>query len=155
LPHPFAPPPEVTDTDGIFEQLHTGAYRALDFGTENRIYEALNQSVDGPLLETLYLQLRESLLVREQGGAVARVRAVEYDDGQQAVESPNDMWPSFRYRSRWSVSGTVEHWGHVHERQNQFAALFSVEPRDGQWKITDMQIEDQQSVATKTRLRKF
>jgi hypothetical protein len=155
LPHPFAPPPEVADTDGIFERLHSGAYRALDFGTEDRIYEALDQSVDGPLLETLYLQLRESLQIREQGGAVARVRAVEYGDGQQTVESPNDMWPGFRYRSRWTVSGTVEHWGHVHERQNQFAALFSVEPRDGQWKITDMQIEDQQSVATKTRLRKF
>ena len=155
LPHPFAPPPEVADTDGIFERLHSGAYRALDFGTEDRIYEALNQSVDGPLLETLYLQLRESLQIREQGGAVARVRAVEYDDGQRSVEPPTAMWPGFRYRSRWTVSGTVEHWGHVHERQNQFAALFSVEPRQGQWKITGMQIEDQRSIATKTRLRKF
>ena len=155
LPHPFAPPPELEGTDQIFKQLHTGAYRALDFGTEDRIYEALNQSVDGPLLETLYLQLRESLQIREQGGAVARVRAVEYDDGQQDAEAPTAEWPSFRYRSRWTVSGTVEHWGHVHERQNQFAALFSVEPRDGQWKITDMHIEDQQSIATKTRLRKF
>ena len=155
LPHPFAAPPELADTDQIFEQLHTGAYRALDFGTEDRIYEALNQSVDGPLLETLYLQLRESLQIREQGGAVARVRAVEYDDGQQAVLSESAEWPSFRYRSRWTVSGTVEHWGHVHERRNQFAALFSVEPRDGQWKITGMQIEDQQSIATRTRLRKF
>ncbi|MEO2018487.1 MAG: hypothetical protein ABGZ53_29405, partial [Fuerstiella sp.] len=149
------PLPEVADTDQIFEQLHTGAYRALDFGTEDRIYDALNQSVDGPLLESLYLQLRESLQIREQGGAVARVRAVEYDNGQQAVQSPNADWPGFRYRSRWTVSGTVEHWGHVHERQNQFAALFSVEPRDGVWKITDMQIEDQQSIATRTRLRNF
>ncbi|MDG1895605.1 MAG: hypothetical protein P8J37_11900 [Fuerstiella sp.] len=155
LPHPFAATPEVTGMDGIFEQLHTGAYRALDFGSENRIYESLNQSVDGPLLESLYLQLRESLQIREQGGAVARVRAVEYDDGQQADNLPESEWPGFRYRSRWTVSGTVEHWGHVHERQNQFAALFSVEPRDGHWKITDMQIEDQQSIATKTRLRKF
>ncbi|HIK94587.1 MAG TPA: hypothetical protein EYG03_21795 [Planctomycetes bacterium] len=153
--HPFAPLPEVADTDRIFKQLHTGAYRALDFGTEDRIYEALNQSVDGPLLESLYLQLRESLQIREQGGAVARVRAVEYDDGQQAAVSPHAQWPGFRYRSRWTVSGTVEHWGHVHERQNQFATLFSVEPRDGQWKITEMQIEDQKSIATKTRLRKF
>ncbi|MEO2016986.1 MAG: hypothetical protein ABGZ53_21745, partial [Fuerstiella sp.] len=48
LPHPFTPLPEVADTDQIFEQLHTGAYRALDFGTEDRIYDALNQSVDGP-----------------------------------------------------------------------------------------------------------
>ena len=140
----------------VFRALHSGAYRALDFGSEGRIYAELENSIDGELLESLYLQLRESLKVREQGGAVARVRSVVYGDGLPDEDPESDIpWPGFRYRSRWTVRGTVEHWGHIHERQNEFSAVFSVEPMNGEWKITDMQIEDQQSVATNTRLRKF
>lgn len=155
--NPLATAPVLTDTSAteIFEQLHAGAYRALDFGTEERVYEVLEKSVDGDLLEHLYLQLRESLQMREQGGAVARVRSVEYGDGEKEASTADLEWPGFGYRGQWTVSGTVEHWGHIHERQNQFNAVFSVEPRAGAWKITAMHIEDQKSVATRTRLRKF
>lgn len=156
--NPFQRPPAIAASTAkkVFETLHAGAYRALDFGTEDRIYEELERSIDGDMLEAVYLQLREGLQVREQGGAVARVRSVEYAAGEQTTnDGSEEIWPGFRFRSRWTVSGTVEHWGHVHERQNQFCALFAVEPKDGVWKITDMQIEDQQSIATKTSLRKF
>lgn len=155
--NPFSPPPPIAADDAtqIFETLHGNAYRALDFGTENRIYEVLETAVDGDLLETLYLQLRESLAMKEQGGAVARVQSVDYGDGDPRTFAPNLDWPGFQFRSRWTVEGTVEHWGHVHERKNQFCAMFSVEPRDGCWKITEMQIEEQESVASKPRLRKF
>lgn len=155
--NPFSPPPPIAADEAIqvFESLHGNAYRALDFGTEDRIYEVLETAVDGELLETLYLQLRESLAMKEQGGAVARVQSVTYGEGEPRTFAPNLDWPGFQFRSRWTVEGTVEHWGHVHERKNQFCALFSVEPRDGLWKITDMQIEEQESVASKPRLRKF
>ncbi len=155
--NPWSPPPPLAEAAAghIFQQLHHSAYRALDFGTEERIYEVLENSVDGDLLEQLYLQLRESLQMREQGGAVARVRSVDYGDGAQTRPEQKAEWPGFQYRGNWTVSGTVEHWGHIHERQNQFTAVFRVEPRLGLWKITEMKIEDQQSVATKTRLRKF
>jgi len=156
--NPFRERPIVAAAEAreVFESLHSGAYRALDFGTESRIYEVLSTAVAGDLLETIYLQLRESLAMREQGGAVARVRSVNYDAAEQVLQkSENVAWPGFQFRSRWTVSGTVEHWGHVHERQNQFCALFSVEPRDGTWKITDMQIEEQKSLSSKTELRKF
>lgn len=156
--NPFTPPIPVAESNAteIFQKLHGNAYRALDFGTEDRIYEVLETSVDGPLLEQLYLQLRESLQMREQGGAVARVRSVEYGEGATTLAAEqNPEWPGFAYRGRWTVSGTVEHWGHIHERQNKFNAVFRVEPRQGHWKITEMKIEDQQSVASTTRLRKF
>lgn len=154
---PFRPPTELADSaaDEVFQSLHKGAYRALDFGTEERIYEALETAVDGQLLESLYLQFRESLAMKEQGGAVARVQSLTYGDTARQTPTADTVWPGFRYRSRWTVSGTVEHWGHVHERQNQFCAVFNIEPRDGFWKITDMQIEEQESVSSKPRLRKF
>ena len=158
IDNPFRERPVVAADEAreVFESLHRGAYRALDFGTESHIYEVLATAVAGDLLESIYLQLRESLAMREQGGAVARVRSVNYDADEQILQQNKTIaWPGFQFRSRWTVSGTVEHWGHVHERQNQFCALFSVEPRDGTWKITDMQIEEQESLSTKTELRKF
>ncbi|MCA9050445.1 MAG: hypothetical protein KDA89_17030 [Planctomycetaceae bacterium] len=156
VPHPWKPLPEISDADGIFRKLHQGAYGALAFGTEEQIYDALETAVDGSLLESLYLQLHESLRIREQGGAVARVRSVDYNDGRViSRESTPIEWPGFRYRSTWTVAGTVEHWGHIHERQNRFTALFDVRPEKGAWKITSMQVEDQENVSSRTSLRKF
>lgn len=156
--HPFEPSPELTSdrAQEIAEQLHSGTYQALNFGSERRIYESLDRFVDGELLEALYLQLRDGLQVREQGGAIARVESVEHLEGE-LVESPGDEleWPGFHFRSTWVVSGTVEHWGHVHERRNQFSAMLNVEPQDGDWKITKMQIDAQESLPGSTRLRKF
>ncbi len=156
--HPFRAVPElpVKEAEVVFRKLHEGEYRALDFGTEDRIYEILATTTDGQLLEDLYVQLKQSLEMREQGGARARVRSIDYvstDRIDRIGEKP--AWPGFPCRAVWTVSGTVEHWGHVHERKNQFSAVFHVEPRDGQWKITQMDIEDQKQVSQKTSLRKF
>jgi hypothetical protein len=156
--HPFLPTPRLSaeETRHIVQSLQTGTYQALDFGLERRIYDALEQFVDGELLESLYLQLRDGLAVKEQGGAVARVLSVDYVDGN-TVDSSGDLleWPGFQFRSTWVVAGTVEHWGHVHERRNQFSAVLNVEPRDSCWKITNMQIDAQESLPGTTRLRKF
>ncbi len=158
IPHPFKPTPQLTaeKAQQIAQQLHGGTYQALDFGSEQRIYESLERFVDGELLESLYLQLRNGLAVREQGGAVARVQSVEHLEGGLVDEPGQQLeWPGFRFRSTWTVSGTVEHWGHVHERRNRFSALLNVEPQDGHWKITRMQIDSQESLPGETSLRSF
>jgi hypothetical protein len=156
--HPWRKPEELTDEAAgkVFTALHQGIYRSLDFGSEDRIYNVLATTVDGQLLEDLYLQLRQSLEIREQGGAVARIQSIRYDRGEEVSRSQTQTpWPGFEYRSTWTVAGTVEHWGHVHERQNQFDAVFTIEPRDGLWKITRMDIEGQTQKSSRTTLRKF
>lgn len=156
IDHPWRLPPELSEAQAteIFQKLHQGVYRSLDFGSEDRVYDVLATSVDGSLLEKLYLQLHQSLEMREQSGAVARIQAIKYENGKQAMRSSTTVpWPGFEYNSTWTVSGTVEHWGHIHERQNRFDAVFTIEPRDGNWKITRMDIANQQQVAAKTRLR--
>lgn len=158
IAHPWKHPPRLESADArdIFTRLHQGMYRALDFGSEEQIFAALSRTVDGELLEEMYLQLRQGLEVRDQGGAVARVRSVSYpDQSSLAVTDAEAPWPGYRIRATWQVAGTVEHWGHIHERQNQFEALFRVMPRDGVWKICDMSIENQSRVAAKTRVRSF
>ena len=158
IDHPWKSPAELSSDQAkdVFTALHSGLYRSLDFGTEDRIYDALAQTVDGELLEDLYLQLRQSLELRDQGGAIARIRSVEHDAGAAVARKDSFVpWPGFQYKSTWTVSGTVEHWGHVHERQNQFDAIFTIEPRNGHWKITRMDVAGQTQKSARTTLRKF
>lgn len=158
IEHPWQEPKELPgDHAGrVFTTLHQGVYRSLDFGSEDRIYDVLATTVDGKLLEALYVQLRQTLEIREQGGAVARIQSITYDDGDEVARDQTlTPWPGFQYHSTWTVAGTVEHWGHVHERQNQFEALFTIEPRDGLWKITGMDIQGQTQKSSRTTLRKF
>lgn len=156
MDHPWKQPRELSPEKAqeIFQSLHRATYRSLDFGNEDRVYDVLATSVDGSLLEELYLQMRQSLEMREQSGAVARVQSIEYDNGEERSRDVTTVkWPGFEYQSSWTVAGTVEHWGHIHERKNRFDAVFTIEPRDGAWKITRMDITDQQQVGARTRLR--
>jgi hypothetical protein len=103
LPHPFQQPAELpTDTaTDVFRQLHAGMYCALDFGSEDRIYDALDATIDGPLLEDLYLQLQESLRVREQGGAIARIKAITFTEATpipRTESASTTPWPAFALR---------------------------------------------------------
>lgn len=156
IDHPWQEPDELSEqrASEIFQKLHQGVYRSLDFGSEDRVYDVLATSVNGDLLEKLYLQLRQSLEMKEQSGAVARIQSIAYDEGKESPRAATTiLWPGFEYHSTWTVAGTVEHWGHIHERQNRIEAVFTIEPRGGHWKITRMDIADQKQVAARTRLR--
>ena len=60
----------------------------------------------------------------------------------------------FDWQSRWNLSGTVEHWGHIHQRVNQYDADFTVAERDGHWKITQLKMTNNEGTV-KTSLRKL
>ena len=46
----------------------------------------------------------------------------------------------FRALSTWNVAASVGHWGHIHQRRNQYIAELTVEPVDGVWKITSLEL---------------
>jgi hypothetical protein len=157
--HPFQEPELVQEEKAgdIFQQLHKNMFRAFDYHSESEIYDALARSVDGELLEKLYLEITDSLRVAEQGGAISKVEQVNFVDGdligrRPSVEGDN---PSFSYRSQWELIGTVEHWGHIHERNNKYDAEFVIEMVGDDWKITDMNVVDFSHDAVKTRVRKM
>ncbi len=160
LENPFAARPKVSPEQAsqVFTQLHKNIFRAFDYRNEEEIYNALAQSVDGELLRDLYLKIIESLKVKEQGGAVSNIREVKIVAGSALApdqDSGLSDRPSFGFRSQWDLVGTVEHWGHIHERTNQYDARFQVELIDDQWKITAMQVLDESQGPVKTSLRKF
>jgi hypothetical protein len=120
--------------------LHN-VYRAFDFREEGTIYDVLERSVTGELLSEIYLETRRGLELASQGGARAKVKEValvEVDAG------PLDRREGFLARCTWNVRGSVGHWGHVHQRTNQYEAELSVEPVEGAWKITGLELLQEQ-----------
>jgi len=143
--------------DTIFSTLHGNLFRAFDYVEEGEIYDGLSKSVDGSLLSDLYLELNDSLRIKEQGGAVSTITAVNFLEG----ELQKNEWhfptvePGFQYRCKWNLVGNIEHWGHIHERTNVYDATFDVQSIDNEWKITSMKLEDSPQGIVKTRVRKF
>ena len=50
----------------------------------------------------------------------------------------------FRATCTWNVAASVGHWGHIHQRRNQYIAELTVEPVDGVWKITRLELIEEQ-----------
>ncbi len=127
-------------------------YRAFDYHGESDIYDALARSVQGDLLADLYLKIRGGLAMQEQGGAIASVQEVQVTKAEP-VRRGKDR--AFTVRLTWTVEGTVEHWGHIHTRVNEYAADFTIQPVERAWKITGMQVADQKRLRYQVRLRSF
>lgn len=145
----------VEKTDEIFAQLHKNVFRAFDYKHEEAIYDALANSVDGEQLRDFYIDVHESLRIAEEGGAVARIDEVKFLEGERVTAEGNLDPHGFRYRCNWSLLGSIEHWGHIHQRTNIYDAVFDVQLRDDAWKITSMQIQDQKQGKVTNRLRKI
>ncbi len=161
VPNPYAEQKQLEipeeDARQVFAQLHKNMFRAFDYRKESDVYDALARSVDGDLLRKLYRDVNQTLRVKEQGGAVSNVNEVNLLDGSKTdmtIVDENDV-PGFKYRCKWNLIGTIEHWGHIHERKNEYDADFTIQVKDDSWKITGMEVLDEEQGVVKTSLRKF
>ncbi len=119
----------------IVSSLLHNVYRAFDFREEETIYDTLAHSVSGDLLTQTYLETRRGLELASQGGARAKVQEIEMLEVESETEGPG-----FRAISTWNVAASVGHWGHIHQRRNQYTAELTIEPVDGVWKITSLEL---------------
>ena len=126
-----------TRSGEIVGALLHNVYRAFDYRDENAIYDTLERSADGDLLTQIYLETRRSLELRNQGGARAKVKDVEL---LEASLTDLDGGAGFIARCSWIVAGSVGHWGHIHQRRNQYEAILTIQPIDGVWKITELEL---------------
>ena len=58
------------------------------------------------------------------------------------------------FHANWTAMGTVAHWGHIHMRKNQYEANISVEPVDGAWKITDLELLEEKRIDSYAQKKK-
>ncbi|MHC4429834.1 MAG: hypothetical protein ACYS0D_14735, partial [Planctomycetota bacterium] len=111
-------------------------YRAFDYRQEEQIYDVLARSVDGELLTRIYLETRRGLELANQGGARAKVKEIELTE----IDAKFVEAGGIAAVATWTVSGSVGHWGHVHQRRNQYRAELTVRALDGAWKLTEIEI---------------
>jgi hypothetical protein len=143
----IAPLPSESQARELFATLNGNVYRAFDAESESAIYDLLADSVDGALLDQLYGEIYESLLLREQGGAICSVDAVEDVDGKIDLVTRADAEPpQFGVEWHWRVMGAVSHYGHVHRRMNEYRADFVVRHDGETWKIAQVTVKDHQRV---------
>ena len=124
----------------VVSALLHNIYRAFDHRGEERIYDVLEQSVAGDLLERIYLDTRRGLVLTSQGGARAKVKEIEIE----ALSAERADEGAFRADATWSVGGSVGHWGHVHQRRNRMRAELLVAPVDGDWKLIDFDLIEEE-----------
>ena len=137
---PTGPPPHARL---VFETLHKNLYRAFGAGTEDEIYDVLARSVDEELLQEVYLDIYESLILREQGGVITEVERVEAVGGDIL---PGGSATEFGVAWRWRVHCSISHWGHVHRRINVYAADYTVRHDGSSWKIATVAVREYERV---------
>ena len=78
--------------------------------------------------------------MEKRGGAKAQVEAVEVVE-VTAVEPGRTA--GFVAETRWTVGGSVTHFGHRHFRQNAYSARIAVVPVEGSWKVQSIEVLDE------------
>ncbi len=138
-PIPLATSPALSREEAtlVVQALLENVYRSFDFREEEAIYDALARTTAGELLTDVYLQTRRALVLENQGGAQARVQSVEL---VAAEPRPLAEGTGFAARCTWNVTGSVGHWGHLHQRRNQYEADVTVQVLDAGWRITGLEL---------------
>ena len=153
ISHPTkqAPLPTPPEQNKIAEVLLRNIYRSFDYLQDADVYSALSRSADGDYLEKLYLQIKKGLILTEQGGAYSRVRNVQWLESEPTLCSTQTQ--SFSLSVKWEITGTVEHWGHIHTRRNAYRAELEVKAVDDEWKLVNLEVLDEDQVESSTQLR--
>lgn len=141
--------PDTAKSEKIAADILRNIYRAFEYREEEATYDALASSVDGPLLRALYLQIRKSLLVAEQGDARSRIVEVQPVTSDLGKASASE----FDIDLTWRAMGQIEHWGHIHTRENEYRARLSIAANSGSWKLSACRFLGQKRVQFQTSLR--
>ena len=134
-------PPAPERAIEIFEGLHENMYRAFGGRSRDEIYDLLAASVDESILDALYGDIYESLILREEGGAVAQVDSIEVLGREFDQDLTRRLGgAAFGIRWGWRVRGRVIHFAHEHERVEQLEARYALRPTPQGWRIAGVEM---------------
>ncbi|MHC4187440.1 MAG: hypothetical protein ACYSRQ_04525 [Planctomycetota bacterium] len=135
--------PSNEENRRILHGLLLNTYRSSIYDDEEVVYDQLARSVTGDLLSTVYLQNRDALNIDEAEGARSIVDRVDV----RSVESTQVMEDgAFSVLADWDVYGSVRHWEHTHYRCNSYRAKLTIVPDEDYWKISNIEIIDEERV---------
>ncbi|MEX2580902.1 MAG: hypothetical protein WD342_17720 [Verrucomicrobiales bacterium] len=142
--------PNAEAVDEIVYALLRNTYHAFDFRDESAIYDTLEHSVTGSLLEEVYIEVRSSLELENQGGPRVRVYEIALRESERLPAPAGDA-AAFRARAEWVTVGEVTHWGHTHERTNRYEADLTVAAKGEDWKISGLELLNEERVQKVSR----
>lgn len=136
---PWEKPETVTveQAQPVLQALLRNTYRAFDQRDESAVYDVLARSIHGDLLQRIYVQTAQALALEAQDGTRVKISDLAVDvDGVSALADGS----GFIAKGQWTAFGRVGHWGHMHQRINKYKANMTVEPVDGAWKLTGLEV---------------
>ncbi|MDF1862724.1 MAG: hypothetical protein P1U87_21080, partial [Verrucomicrobiales bacterium] len=143
--------PEEDKAEEIVYSLLRNIYHAFDFRDESAIYDTLEQSVSGPLLEKVYLEIRQSLELENTGGPRVRVYEIALRETSWKETAETDSRDKFPLLANWATIGEVTHWGHTHERTNRYEAEITLTPAGSDWKVVGLELLNEERVQKVSR----
>ena len=117
--------------------LHLNMYRSFDYTDRDTVYDSLALSVDGTLLDTVYEEIFASLVMRDEGSAVARVTSITHHDvtpqASHAHHARRDNPLECQGPGGMDGAWPGHALGAPHQRADRWSALFSCKklPTDG------------------------
>ncbi len=139
------------DGKTLMGSLLSNIYRAFDFRDDEAVYDALATSVQGDLLRDMYLRIKRTLLVAEQGGAIAHVTSVETTE----LNPDKSAREPATFVVQWQVTGVSEHWGHIHTRTSQYRARIRLAEKDSQLRLAYFQLMEENQIKFETSIRGY
>jgi hypothetical protein len=131
--------PSAREARAITSALLDNLYRALNFREEEAVYDRLALSLTEAPRTAAYTANRRALAFARVGGARTHVDVVEMLDLKEIRARPDG---GFEATARWTVAGSVTHFGHRHLRRNLYTARLGVLPSGGTWKIDVFDVGD-------------
>ncbi|MBY4891383.1 hypothetical protein KUL25_01245 [Rhodobacteraceae bacterium N5(2021)] len=124
----------------VAPELLTVVYRAFNETGEAEIYDSLATVAAGDALQELYLERVGAMVgggLDPSEEADQQIHTMEMLRIDQSREGERFTW-----NARWRVVGTVGHATHMHVRGNTYAAILTVEPVEGAWRVTGFDLTD-------------
>ncbi len=121
--------------------LLANTYRAVNLKGEEEIYDRLSMSVDGELVEKLYLESRKRSVIPSQADAEAKLIDVEVREILERGPAGDGIGYSFT--THWQVAGTIRHWAHKHNRLNRYSGVLTLRAVDDVWKLYELELLDE------------
>lgn len=133
--------PSRVEAKLLLDDLLTNVYRAFDYRQEEAVYDRLALTVTGDQLTDIYLQSRKALEMENRGAARGRVDDV---DVLEVLSVQKASSGAYAVNVKWTVSGSVSHFGHTHYRRNLNHAVVTLDPREGYWHICGINVIDEE-----------
>ena len=135
--------PSDREAKRILRGLMLNTYRAFILDKDEDIYDVLARSVAGEFLSEVYLQNKEALRFDATDGAASIVDRLDV----KSIESMKRLTDgAIAVVVTWDVYGSVLHWKHIHFRCNTYKAELTIVPTDNYWKLTSVQLLDEERV---------